>query len=248
VVIRKAGKDTKNKGRDFAACDKDRSSGGCGFFEFIDNPQRLEYIRNAKPAAPPVPDGPKLPKIKFSIHSFENKQIHIGIIGAISNEFISKLQQLVPLTYCHPSLKMWIFSITIYQKIIKICEECKYSAEELPRFLTIGLERYLKQLQTIPPVPEDLTTTISPHLWNNVLLPFQQEGVKFIIGRGGRGLIADEMGKKTFYCILFMLYNSISPLFRLWKDRSNPRSLAVLSQTLARPHHRPYFPLSSMEK
>jgi len=45
-----------------------------------------------------------------------------------------------------------------------------------------------------PPVPDDaLRGKIGDELWGT-LLPYQRDGVRFVVAQGGRGLIADEMG------------------------------------------------------
>jgi hypothetical protein len=58
---------------------------------------------------------------------------------------------------------------------------------------------------------------MAPQYLREVLLPFQQEGVRFGLHHGGRVLIADEMGVgKTLQAItLLMCYQASFPICRL---------------------------------
>eukprot|EP01033_Poteriospumella_lacustris_P023068 gene23068-17457_t len=62
----------------------------------------------------------------------------------------------------------------------------------LPRFLSHGLKNYLKRLNVLPDTTQ-MELNVTPAL-RQMLLPFQVEGIKFVIARGGRALIGDEMG------------------------------------------------------
>ena len=46
----------------------------------------------------------------------------------------------------------------------------------------------------LPPEQEDLPSRLPPVLMD-ALKPYQVEGIRFVIRRGGRGLIGDEMGE-----------------------------------------------------
>ncbi len=56
-------------------------------------------------------------------------------------------------------------------------------------------EAYLAYLPPLTPEEETRLNVkkLPPELFQ-ALLPFQKEGVKFIVSKNGRGLIADEMG------------------------------------------------------
>lgn len=194
AVTRKVQKDGPNKGKDFVACANNR----CGFFQFLDaknahlfRPERMQQLKQAT--------GPVLPKISFTIRSFEeDNQIVLGISGALNSDFLTKLQAIPTVSFSQ-SLKMWTFDITSYNKVVTAAKDSGYAPEELPRFLTEGLKKFLLRIASIPKAPASVhDLNIAPGL-KNKMRPFQLEGVRFIISRGGRGLIADEMGKYRYY-------------------------------------------------
>ncbi|KAJ1420613.1 P-loop containing nucleoside triphosphate hydrolase protein, partial [Ochromonadaceae sp. CCMP2298] len=76
---------------------------------------------------------------------------------------------------------------------------------ELPRFLAKGFAAYLKRLSKLKVGPDPVVNI--PAQLMATLLPFQLEGVKFIIRRGGRGMLGDEMGcGKTIQAIALLLH------------------------------------------
>lgn len=85
-----------------------------------------------------------------------------------------------------------MFDFSIYESFVRELKTASQFAHlevaELPRFLSQGLPLYQQHLPT---------TFAEPNLFpkfRNTLLPFQLEGLKFVIRHGGRALIADEMG------------------------------------------------------
>ena len=98
--------------------------------------------------------------------------------------------------YNHAS-KLWIFSLEIYDQVVRHFESdemksSKMEVDGLPRFLSHGLKNYLKRLNVLPDTTQ-MELNVTPAL-RQMLLPFQVEGIKFVIARGGRALIGDEMG------------------------------------------------------
>jgi len=91
------------------------------------------------------------------------------------------------------SKKMWLFDMIIYENYINELQSSKFSDKvyvyDIPKFLSNGLKKYITKLSK----PVDMTLNIEESLYDT-LLPFQVEGVNFIIKRHGRGLIGDEMG------------------------------------------------------
>jgi hypothetical protein len=75
--------------------------------------------------------------------------------------------------------------------------------QELPRFLVVGLKSYLRGQE------EDIhgsSDIMEPELhleesFLDTLLPFQLEGIRFVVRHRGRALIGDEMGcGKVYKC------------------------------------------------
>ena len=90
------------------------------------------------------------------------------------------------------TLKMWIMDFDLYEKIVCLLgsSALDFNVEEIPRFLVLGLHNFLKANKDLTVDPN---VNISSKL-ERKLLPFQIQGVKFVIKRGGRALIGDEMG------------------------------------------------------
>lgn len=122
------------------------------------------------------------------------------------------------------SRKLWTFDLKIYDSVVQLVRDAGYQPEELPRFLSDGIRKYFAKVQRpSPPTSSsssshqvygmqngekerkgeslsqsnDIKLNISSSL-SSILLPFQVEGVKFIINHCGRGLIGDEMGKYLY--------------------------------------------------
>ena len=91
-----------------------------------------------------------------------------------------------------PRTHVWHFDFQLYDKFVgDLTTDPKYShldIIEIPRFLTRGLPIYLKCLPTATEEPK------LPPKFADMLLPFQLDGLRFVIRHGGRALIADEMG------------------------------------------------------
>ncbi len=97
-------------------------------------------------------------------------------------------------------LKMWVFDFTYYEQIVSGIFSLSiesFQLKELPKFLQVGLSNFLSYINKIPAMQEE-DLKIAPDLMET-LLPFQVEGVKFVISRGGRALIGDEMGKLIIF-------------------------------------------------
>ena len=120
------------------------------------------------------------------------------------NDDLSRLFQSLPSDRCayHGKKKLWLLDLGLYESLIARLHSSEYcqladvpAAGDIPRWLLKGLEWYSRHLDKFPerrspaPVPLNLT----PYL-KEKLLPFQVEGVGFIVRNGGRGMIADEMG------------------------------------------------------
>lgn len=82
---------------------------------------------------------------------------------------------------------------------IGACPQCGswLAAKHALAFLTLGLMPSRHRGTLRPAVPPDEVTALynrMPPWLESALLPFQREGVRFGLERGGRQLLADEMG------------------------------------------------------
>lgn len=88
-------------------------------------------------------------------------------------------------------VKMWSFDFAIYEQFISTLLSSQYEAtiqvDELPRFLVRGIKKYMES------IPAHVSDVNLLDTMMDAILPFQLEGVEFIVQRGGRGMIADEM-------------------------------------------------------
>lgn len=91
-----------------------------------------------------------------------------------------------------PKTRVWLFDMSIYESFVRELKTAHQYAHleivELPRFLAQGLPLYQRHLPTSFEEPNILPK------FQETLLPFQLEGLKYVIRHGGRALIADEMG------------------------------------------------------
>lgn len=90
-------------------------------------------------------------------------------------------------------LKLWSFEFSLYKEVVRTLLSDEFfdthHVVEVPRFLLKGLTTFLNKL--LPPSERpkpDLSTFMM-----DTLLPFQMEGLKFVISRRGKAMIADEM-------------------------------------------------------
>ena len=104
------------------------------------------------------------------------------------------------------STRTWMFDMVIYDNFLSELRIRILNVDivSLPRSLSGGLKTLLNA-----PLPEISEPDILPIL-RQTILPFQLEAVRFVIARGGRALIADEMGCGTRH--LFWRIKCISHL------------------------------------
>ena len=94
-------------------------------------------------------------------------------------------------------MKIWTFNFDLYDKISSQLQADEFDVVELndlPRFLVEGLKKYIKKVTADnQDVEADPELKIETGLLDT-LLPFQLEGIKFVVRHGGKALIGDEMG------------------------------------------------------
>ena len=160
-----------------------------------------------------------LKKIQFTLLNFEyNNDDHelsawFGVLISGSSTHISHINKLFlefpeNLRRYKTTFKMWEFNFIVYNELIKRLQlpPCNdyVTVEPLPLFLSHAILTYIAQQNSeydkIPRTTSADNTTNNEIILNiedelrSELLPFQVEGVKFIVSRHGRGMIADEMG------------------------------------------------------
>lgn len=103
--------------------------------------------------------------------------------------------------YCryNEKLKLWSFEFSRYSEVLRTLHSDEFfpthHVVELPRFLQKGIKTFVSKLFPVSERPEpDLSTYMM-----DTLLPFQMTGLKFVIARRGRAMIADEMVRLD-YC------------------------------------------------
>ena len=109
-------------------------------------------------------------------------------------------------------LKLWSFEFSQYNHFISTLHSDVFfdthQVVELPRFMINGLKVFVTKLIPLSQRPEpDLSTFMM-----DTLLPFQLEGVKFVIARKGRAMIADEMVNRMMYFVVVYYYHVFTPI------------------------------------
>ena len=131
---------------------------------------------------------------------------------------------------------MWWLDIVCYERFVAGLESTEFRSHfnvmEIPRFLVQGVSNFIREMKKLRanqdpssanssgstsadgsytgPAIEFVVTDVAQRLDKSLydsLLPHQLQGVEFIVQRGGRGLIGDEMGcGKTITAIAIMQY------------------------------------------
>ena len=88
---------------------------------------------------------------------------------------------------------MWRFEFSRYDDLIRTLQSDEFfdthNVVELPRFLLKGLKTFISKL---PSQFERQEPDLSTYMMDT-LLPFQMEGLNFVMARKGKAMIADEM-------------------------------------------------------
>lgn len=145
----------------------------------------------------------------FSIEYKENLTIFFSLASSYSGEINSILTNLSKENSykCNFDFKkkIWIFHFDIYERLIKSLISIKnVTLEQPPSFLINGFQSYIKRISSLPSSELNSELNLSKQM-KETILPFQEEGIKFIIRRGGRGLLGDDMGcGKTIQAIALL--------------------------------------------
>lgn len=207
----------RSGGREFFCCP---INNGCGFFAWVgqDIPMSLAFGRNrpqttGKPSSYGVgssrsSNSPQKTNGKFEakicVHEIlEGPPFVIWLsLQCPATPVINDLFSRLPPQQCKFSntLKMWLFTFEMHDKIVTEFFTPPFESlrlVDLPRFLSKGLANFQRKVLK-------LNWELEPALNLNAgildkLLNFQLEAVKFVVRRGGRAMLGDEMGKIFLY-------------------------------------------------
>lgn len=192
-----------NFGKNFFAC----ANRACGFFQFADEPLQLSGYKagsssssgssgfNQHSKQPPGNFNNKnVNAIKLYLEDFDESSCRFWFAIYPTNPDITKIIQSQPsdMYKYNNGLKLWFLDFAIYEAFVCLLNTPpnNYTIEEIPKFIVKGIKNFLR---STPEFFVDPVINISQTLAES-LLPFQVQGIKFVIRRNGRALIGDEMG------------------------------------------------------
>jgi hypothetical protein len=161
------------------------------------NSYQLVSNRSRSPPKSGRPDD-----VKVLVHEvIEGHPIEIWLsMQCPSNPVIEDMFKRLGPTKCKfkNELRMWTFNFEVYDKVVSEFTTPPFHGlhlQELPKFLANGFSNYLRRLRKLALGPTPQINLDDKIL--GVLLPYQLEAVRFVVRRGGRALLGDEMGKSV---------------------------------------------------
>ncbi|XP_006814094.2 SWI/SNF-related matrix-associated actin-dependent regulator of chromatin subfamily A-like protein 1 [Saccoglossus kowalevskii] len=104
------------------------------------------------------------------------------------------------------STKKWNFALKDYRNLMDAIKPLSVDIEPLPNAVLRTFHAQLNGRDVTRQIPEHNLNNVDSKLVNT-LMPFQKEGVNFVISRNGRALLADDMGLgKTMQSICIACY------------------------------------------
>ncbi|CAL9081300.1 unnamed protein product [Musa textilis] len=151
----------------------------------------------------------------------------------------------IPKASWHGKERLWMFppsSLAVAEEVLNVVTGVDVEVQTLDPLV----QRALAAASSVPDLREDLYDRM-PSYVESKLLPFQREGIRFMLQHGGRALLADEMGLgKTLQALDFgprscieLLSSSLLIIFKLdhliymiqqWLNIPSADILVVLSQ------------------
>ncbi|KAL4581332.1 hypothetical protein LXL04_017546 [Taraxacum kok-saghyz] len=128
----------------------------------------------------------KTRSIKFYLHASGN----VAAKFAYDQVLVGALRKIPRATW-HAKERLWMFPLVSLPAAEKVLGELSGSNMEVES-LDLLLQRAISAASTVPDL-QDRYESMHDCI-KSKLLPFQQEGVRFILQHGGRVLLADEMG------------------------------------------------------
>ncbi|KAL4587603.1 hypothetical protein LXL04_000475 [Taraxacum kok-saghyz] len=128
----------------------------------------------------------KTRSIKFYLHASGN----VAAKFAYDQVLVGALRKIPRATW-HAKERLWMFPLVSLPAAEKVLGELSGSNMEVESLDPL-LQRVISAASTVPDLQDRYESM--PDCIKSKLLPFQQEGVRFILQHGGRVLLADEMG------------------------------------------------------
>ncbi|KAL4579183.1 hypothetical protein LXL04_015320 [Taraxacum kok-saghyz] len=128
----------------------------------------------------------KTRSIKFYLHASGN----VAAKFAYDQVLVGALRKIPRATW-HAKERLWMFPLVSLPAAEKVLGELSGSNIEVESLDPL-LQRAISAASTVPDLQDRYESM--PDCIKSKLLPFQQEGVRFILQHGGRVLLADEMG------------------------------------------------------
>lgn len=212
LAVVKVSQNPKSAGKEYFSCPGGYGSSGCGFFVWVgaNMPMSLAFGRNkfqnkSKKATETIQNAvPQKVNGKFEAklmvyEILEGPPVEIWLsIQCPSTPVVNDLFSRLPpgKSRFNNGLKMWLFNFDQYERVMTEFLSPPFESIHLPdisKFLAKGLAFYQKKVNK-------LNFGLDPPLNLNErvlkkILPFQLEAVKFVVRRGGRALLGDEMGE-----------------------------------------------------
>lgn len=219
VALRSVQKQGENNGREFFACHKNR----CNFFLWAGMSNTAlrdgsltkgSILAEVKKAVVQPPAG--MIQVKFSVAKIEAARAWFNVQCPSEVRLLQLFKEFSTDCEYNSALKMWRFDIKVHDSLSKKLKSNEFASfvnlSNLPSFLVEGILQYISKNC----LNRSIQISISKEL-HDQLLPFQVEGVEFVIRNGGRALIADEMGcGKSIQAIAVMEhYKSLLPVLVL---------------------------------
>lgn len=202
AVLRTVNKPGPNQGKEFFVCP----AGNCKYFQWAGqagppslNNRSFQQPMSMQHRQPQQAKASIVATIEIKGVDFSKRPARIWLkIFFPFCQTLFDLLQKKPKEVCYydNNLKLWVFDFSYYENMVSSIISLQlesFHLKELPKFLQVGLSNFLTNVNKLPLVQEDELEISSELL--ETLLPFQLEGVKFVVARGGRALIGDEMGK-----------------------------------------------------
>ncbi|KAF9600180.1 hypothetical protein IFM89_005004 [Coptis chinensis] len=145
----------------------------------------------------------EMPLRKLSVKLFLHATGNIAAKFQYSTILVDAIRN-VPKATWHSKERLWMFPMSSLSSAEKILSEVKGTTVEVEK-----LDRLVRSAIAAASSVQDLRDLYDrmPSFIESKLLPFQRDGVRFVLQHGGRVLIADEMGLgKTLQARVFKEY------------------------------------------
>jgi hypothetical protein len=221
VLQRTVSKSGNNFGKAFFSCPNTQCNFFCWVDETMNSKLHSRYMRNQSTASVSTSmngssssssNSSRLTLMKLMIGEFESGppfQVWFDVQCPMEVKIRTFFQTISPeKKKLNQKTKMWSFNFDIYEHFVSTLLSSDYRSVvqvmEIPRFLINGIKRFLS-CETM--VPQEISLLGG---MMDTILPFQLEAVEFVVRRGGRALIADEMVSENLLYIYSLFPHPLS--------------------------------------